>query len=68
MRAAQVAATHTGDISAREDERLSYRDAADCLNIPIGTVRSRIARAVELMQQSFPEYAVCDREMDFDEV
>jgi RNA polymerase sigma-70 factor (ECF subfamily) len=36
----------------REIEELSYRDIADVLQVPIGTVMSRLARARALMQQA----------------
>ena len=36
-------------------EGLSYRDAADILSIPIGTLTSRIARAREALAQLAPE-------------
>src|SRR5689334_8228496 len=36
----------------REIEELSYRDIADVLQVPIGTVMSRLARARGLLQQA----------------
>jgi len=36
-------------------EGLSYRDAADILQIPIGTLTSRIARAREALAPLAPE-------------
>lgn len=39
-----------------EIEELSYAEAADALSIPIGTVRSRLARARLLLQKSLVQY------------
>ncbi len=36
---------------------LSYKEIADALNIPLGTVRSRIFRGRRLLRQSLAEYA-----------
>jgi RNA polymerase sigma-70 factor (ECF subfamily) len=35
-----------------EIQGLSYQDAADALNVPVGTVRSRLARGRSLLQKS----------------
>ncbi|MEP6897829.1 MAG: sigma-70 family RNA polymerase sigma factor [Rhodanobacter sp.] len=41
----------------REIEELSYREIADALEIPIGTVMSRLARGRDLLQKALAEYA-----------
>ncbi|MFM8532357.1 MAG: sigma-70 family RNA polymerase sigma factor [Acidimicrobiia bacterium] len=38
-------------------EQLSYREAADALDVPIGTVRSRLNRGRRLMRQALVEQA-----------
>lgn len=40
----------------REIEELSYREIADVLEMPIGTVMSRLARGRALLQKSFAEH------------
>ena len=39
-------------------EGLSYKDAADTLGVPIGTVMSRLHRARQQLQKSLYDYAV----------
>ena len=39
-------------------EEFRYEEAADVLDIPVGTVRSRLYRARRLLQQSLVDYAV----------
>jgi len=39
-------------------EELSYQEIATALNIPIGTVRSRLARARSLLQRALWEHAI----------
>jgi RNA polymerase sigma-70 factor (ECF subfamily) len=40
-------------------ESFSYKESAEILNIPLGTVMSRLHRGRRLLQQSLWEYA-CD--------
>lgn len=40
---------------------LSYKEIADCLGIPLGTVRSRIFRGRKLLRESLAEYATARR-------
>ncbi len=39
-------------------EDLSYQEIADAMNVPIGTVRSRIARGRSMLRKSLEEYAI----------
>lgn len=39
-------------------EELSYQEIADAMNVPIGTVRSRIARGRSMLRKSLEEFAV----------
>jgi len=39
-------------------EGFSYKDAADTLGVPIGTVMSRLHRARQQLQKSLYDYAV----------
>jgi RNA polymerase sigma-70 factor (ECF subfamily) len=39
-------------------EGFSYKDAADTLGVPIGTVMSRLHRARQQLQRSLYDYAV----------
>ena len=43
-------------LTLREIEGLSYEDIADAMGCPIGTVRSRIFRAREILNQTIKEY------------
>jgi len=47
---------HRSVFDAIELEGLSYEEAAAQLNVPIGTVRSRLSRAKEQLQASFRDY------------
>jgi RNA polymerase sigma-70 factor (ECF subfamily) len=38
-------------------EDLSYQEIADAMNVPIGTIRSRIARGRAMLRKSLEEYA-----------
>jgi len=38
-------------------EDMSYQEIADAMNVPIGTVRSRIARGRSMLRKSLEEYA-----------
>ncbi|MBM3461357.1 MAG: sigma-70 family RNA polymerase sigma factor [Armatimonadetes bacterium] len=38
-------------------QEMTYKDMADLLSVPIGTVRSRIARGRRLLQKTLAEYA-----------
>ena len=38
-------------------ERIPYQEIAEILNIPIGTVRSRLNRARSLMREALADYA-----------
>jgi RNA polymerase sigma-70 factor (ECF subfamily) len=39
-------------------EGLSYQEIADATNVPIGTVRSRLARGRSMMRRYLAEYAM----------
>lgn len=47
-------------IVLRDVERFSYREIADMLEIPIGTVMSRLFRGRRLLQDALREYAVSE--------
>ena len=44
-------------IMLREVEGMSYEDMADLLQIPIGTVRSRIFRARQFIEERMSKFA-----------
>ena len=44
---------HVTEDTLREMEELSYREIADLLEVPVGTVMSRLARAREMLKRAW---------------
>ena len=51
-----LSAEHRQVLVLREIERLSYAEIAAVVNVPVGTVESRLYRARQEMQRRFPNY------------
>jgi RNA polymerase sigma-70 factor (ECF subfamily) len=45
------------DVMLADDEDFSYKEIADMLDIPIGTVMSRLFRGRQFLQKQLKEYA-----------
>lgn len=58
----QLAAEHQEVVILREMEGRSYEEIADLLQIPLGTVRSRLARAREQLKVKLSKYHLAEQE------